>query len=55
MIAKSLYVTLSRLLGMGALVEEQMGRLSEERLSAMIQERVGEDLNWIRERTTVRK
>jgi uncharacterized membrane-anchored protein YjiN (DUF445 family) len=32
----------------GVLVEEQMNRLSEENLSALIQERVGEDLNWIR-------
>jgi uncharacterized membrane-anchored protein YjiN (DUF445 family) len=32
----------------GTLVEEQMNRLSEENLSALIQSRVGEDLNWIR-------
>jgi uncharacterized membrane-anchored protein YjiN (DUF445 family) len=32
----------------GVLVEEQMNRLSEENLSALIQSRVGEDLNWIR-------
>ena len=32
----------------GLLVEEQMNRLSQENLAALIQERVGEDLNWIR-------
>ncbi len=32
----------------GVLVEEQMNRLSEKNLSALIQARVGEDLNWIR-------
>ncbi len=32
----------------GGLVAEQMSRLSGEQLSALIQERVGEDLNWIR-------
>ncbi len=32
----------------GVLVEEQMNRLSRENLSALIQSRVGEDLNWIR-------
>jgi uncharacterized membrane-anchored protein YjiN (DUF445 family) len=32
----------------GALVEEQLGRLSEQNLTDLIQERVGEDLNWIR-------
>jgi uncharacterized membrane-anchored protein YjiN (DUF445 family) len=32
----------------GVLVEEQMNRLSEENLSALLQARVGEDLNWIR-------
>jgi uncharacterized membrane-anchored protein YjiN (DUF445 family) len=33
---------------LGALVEEQMNRLSEENLTSLIQARVGEDLNWIR-------
>jgi uncharacterized membrane-anchored protein YjiN (DUF445 family) len=33
---------------LGVLVEEQLGRLSEANLSALIQARVGEDLNWIR-------
>ena len=32
----------------GGLVAEQMSRLSGEQLSALIQDRVGEDLNWIR-------
>ncbi len=32
----------------GKLVEEQLNRLSEERLSALIEDKVGEDLNWIR-------
>jgi uncharacterized membrane-anchored protein YjiN (DUF445 family) len=32
----------------GALVEEQMNRLSERNLSELIQAKVGEDLNWIR-------
>jgi uncharacterized membrane-anchored protein YjiN (DUF445 family) len=32
----------------GALVAEQMNRLSEKDLSALIQNKVGEDLNWIR-------
>ncbi len=32
----------------GVLVEEQMNRLSDEDLTALIQKRVGEDLNWIR-------
>jgi uncharacterized membrane-anchored protein YjiN (DUF445 family) len=32
----------------GVLVEEQRNRLSEEKLTALIQSRVGEDLNWIR-------
>ena len=32
----------------GNLVAEQMNRLSGEQLSALIQDRVGEDLNWIR-------
>src|SRR5262245_8477049 len=32
----------------GALVEEQLNRLSEEKLTELIQDRVGEDLNWIR-------
>jgi uncharacterized membrane-anchored protein YjiN (DUF445 family) len=32
----------------GLLVEEQMNRLSEENLSELIQNKVGEDLNWIR-------
>jgi uncharacterized membrane-anchored protein YjiN (DUF445 family) len=32
----------------GALVQEQMNRLSEKDLSALIQGKVGEDLNWIR-------
>jgi uncharacterized membrane-anchored protein YjiN (DUF445 family) len=33
---------------LGVLVAEQLGRLSEENLSELIQARVGEDLNWIR-------
>jgi uncharacterized membrane-anchored protein YjiN (DUF445 family) len=33
---------------LGVLVEEQMNRLSQENLAALIQARVGEDLNWIR-------
>jgi uncharacterized membrane-anchored protein YjiN (DUF445 family) len=32
----------------GALVEEQLNRLSNENLSELIEARVGEDLNWIR-------
>jgi uncharacterized membrane-anchored protein YjiN (DUF445 family) len=32
----------------GALVEEQLNRLSNETLSEVIEARVGEDLNWIR-------
>ena len=32
----------------GALVEEQMNRLSDQDLTELIQARVGEDLNWIR-------
>jgi uncharacterized membrane-anchored protein YjiN (DUF445 family) len=32
----------------GALVEEQLDRLSEKHLTELIQARVGEDLNWIR-------
>jgi uncharacterized membrane-anchored protein YjiN (DUF445 family) len=32
----------------GVMVEEQMGRLSDEALTKLIQDRVGEDLNWIR-------
>jgi uncharacterized membrane-anchored protein YjiN (DUF445 family) len=32
----------------GALVEEQLNRLSERNLSALIEEKVGDDLNWIR-------
>jgi uncharacterized membrane-anchored protein YjiN (DUF445 family) len=32
----------------GALVEEQLDRLSNENLSELIEARVGEDLNWIR-------
>ncbi len=32
----------------GALVEEQMNRLSDQDLTVLIQARVGEDLNWIR-------
>lgn len=32
----------------GALVEEQLNRLSEEKLSELIEAKVGEDLNWIR-------
>jgi hypothetical protein len=32
----------------GKLVEEQMNRLSDERLSELIEDKVGEDLNWIR-------
>jgi uncharacterized membrane-anchored protein YjiN (DUF445 family) len=32
----------------GALVEEQLNRLSEENLTELIQNKVGEDLNWIR-------
>jgi uncharacterized membrane-anchored protein YjiN (DUF445 family) len=32
----------------GNLVEEQLGRLSDERLTQLIEDRVGEDLNWIR-------
>jgi uncharacterized membrane-anchored protein YjiN (DUF445 family) len=32
----------------GVLVEEQMNRLSEENLTALIESHVGEDLNWIR-------
>ncbi len=33
---------------LGALVEEQLNRLTEKNLSALIEARVGEDLNWIR-------
>jgi uncharacterized membrane-anchored protein YjiN (DUF445 family) len=33
---------------LGALVEEQLNRLTEENLSEVIEARVGEDLNWIR-------
>ena len=33
---------------LGALVEEQLNRLTEENLSAVIEAPVGEDLNWIR-------
>jgi uncharacterized membrane-anchored protein YjiN (DUF445 family) len=33
---------------LGGLVEAQMERLSDERLVALIESRVGEDLNWIR-------
>jgi uncharacterized membrane-anchored protein YjiN (DUF445 family) len=33
---------------LGALVEEQLNRLTEKNLSAVIEARVGEDLNWIR-------
>jgi uncharacterized membrane-anchored protein YjiN (DUF445 family) len=32
----------------GVLVREQLERLSDERLTTMIEEKVGEDLNWIR-------
>jgi uncharacterized membrane-anchored protein YjiN (DUF445 family) len=32
----------------GALVEEQLNRLSDENLSKLIEAKVGEDLNWIR-------
>src|SRR5262249_32020847 len=32
----------------GTLVEEQMNRFSDESLTALIESRVGEDLNWIR-------
>jgi uncharacterized membrane-anchored protein YjiN (DUF445 family) len=32
----------------GTLVEEQLSRLSDERLTALLEARVGEDLNWIR-------
>ncbi len=32
----------------GALVEEQLNRLSEKNLSQLIEDKVGEDLNWIR-------
>ena len=32
----------------GAVVEEQMDRLSPDQLTQLIQDRVGEDLNWIR-------
>jgi uncharacterized membrane-anchored protein YjiN (DUF445 family) len=32
----------------GLLVREQLDRLSDERLTTMIEEKVGEDLNWIR-------
>jgi uncharacterized membrane-anchored protein YjiN (DUF445 family) len=32
----------------GALVEEQLNRLSDENLAALIEAKVGEDLNWIR-------
>lgn len=32
----------------GTLVEEQLDLLSEEKLTALIQDRVGEDLSWIR-------
>ena len=32
----------------GTLVEEQMNRLSDEKMTELIQIRVGEDLNWIR-------
>jgi uncharacterized membrane-anchored protein YjiN (DUF445 family) len=33
---------------LGTLVEEQLNKLSDERLTRLIEERVGEDLNWIR-------
>ncbi len=33
---------------LGALVEEQLNRLTEQNLSEVIEARVGEDLNWIR-------
>jgi uncharacterized membrane-anchored protein YjiN (DUF445 family) len=33
---------------LGVLVQEQMERLNDESLVALIQQRVGEDLNWIR-------
>jgi uncharacterized membrane-anchored protein YjiN (DUF445 family) len=33
---------------LGALVEEQLNRLSDENLAALIEAKVGEDLNWIR-------
>jgi uncharacterized membrane-anchored protein YjiN (DUF445 family) len=33
---------------LGTLVEEQLERLSDERLTDLIEARVGEDLNWIR-------
>jgi uncharacterized membrane-anchored protein YjiN (DUF445 family) len=32
----------------GVLVEEQLNRLSEEKLTELLQAKVGEDLNWIR-------
>src|SRR5204863_10181317 len=32
----------------GYLVQEQLGRLSDENLTTLIEKRVGEDLNWIR-------
>ncbi len=32
----------------GTLVEEQLSRLSDDRLTALLEARVGEDLNWIR-------
>src|SRR5262249_33541876 len=32
----------------GARVEEQMNRLSDDKLTELIQAKVGEDLNWIR-------
>jgi uncharacterized membrane-anchored protein YjiN (DUF445 family) len=37
----------------GLLVEEQLARLSDERLVTLIEDRVGEDLNWIRLNGTV--
>jgi uncharacterized membrane-anchored protein YjiN (DUF445 family) len=33
---------------LGTLVEEQLNKLSDERLTRLIEDRVGEDLNWIR-------
>jgi len=37
----------------GDMVEMQLNRLSDERLVEMIEERVGDDLNWIRINGTV--
>jgi uncharacterized membrane-anchored protein YjiN (DUF445 family) len=38
---------------LGALAEEQMNRLSDENLTELIEDKVGDDLNWIRINGTV--